>query len=73
MTQPVVSLEDFNIAVRDFCLEVDTLDSRGLDVAFSAVSSLYLKLDPTPLNLILGPSALVFASRRYNERLYQLA
>ena len=73
MTQPVVSLEEFKRAVRDFALEIDTLDSRGLEVAFSAISAMYLRIDPTPLNLILGPSTLIFASNRYNERLYQLA
>jgi len=73
MTQPVVTLEDFKVAVRDFCLEIDTLNERELDNAFSALSGMYFKIDPTPLNLILAPSTLVFASRRYNERRYQLA
>jgi len=73
MTQPVVTLEDFKMAVRDFCLEINTLNERELDNAFSALSGMYMKIDPTPLNLIIAPPALVFASRRYNERRFELA
>lgn len=67
-----VTLEEFKMAVRDFTLEVDTLNERELEIAFSAIASLYLKVEHSELNLLFAVSTLNFARCRYNERLFAL-
>ncbi len=63
-----ISLEDFKRVVADFTKEVDTLNERDLENAFTAVGKAYFGIPTDGLSLLMGKSLLEFASRRYNER-----
>lgn len=64
-----ITLDQFRSNCVDFCKEVDTLDSRSLEAAWSAIGKQYLGVTPaTDLNIMLAKGALEYASRRYWKR-----
>lgn len=63
-----VTYDEFNQAVGMFLSEVDLLNERELDAAWSALGKMYLGVELGGPNLLMAASRLQFAGRRKFER-----